>query len=51
MYLGLHKCSENGHQLLILLVVRVLEGHIQDVDRLLSEALGQKAKGGAKKTK
>lgn len=47
MYLGLHKCSENGHQLLILLVVRVLEGHVQDVDWLLSEALGQKTKGGS----
>lgn len=48
-YLGLHKCPENGHQLLILMVVRIPNGHIQDVDWLFSEALGQKTKGGQAK--
>lgn len=48
-YLGLYKRPENRHQLLIVQVVRVLDGHIQDVDWLLSEALGEKTRAGGRR--
>lgn len=39
-HLGLHEGPQNWHQLLILQVLGVLDGHVQDVDGLFAEVLG-----------
>ena len=44
-YLGLHKGAENWHQRVVLQVLSALDGHIQDVDGLLSNTLQEKNKG------
>lgn len=44
-YLGLHKGAENVHQCVVLQVLGALDGHIQDVDGLLSKALQEKNQG------
>lgn len=44
-HLGLYERPENRHQLLIFQVVRVLDGHVEDVDWLFSEVLGEQDKG------
>lgn len=44
-YLGLDKGTEDWHQHLVLHVVGILDGHIQDVDGLLSEALQGRNRG------
>lgn len=43
-YLGPHKGAENRHQRVVLQVLSALDGHIQDVDGLLSKALQEKNK-------